>query len=197
MDAIDAIFARHSVRSGQTRAAISEDTLKVILRCGDAAPSSKNARPWRFHTVTDKSVLATVANEMVVAEGSATFVPLDPSTGKKRDEWQSTVAESAATLRSASAGIFVENTGSFSKSRKIVAQVSPDLLEDALIGYALELIGHGAAVENMWIAATSLGLFASFMGDVLVTERSVARLLGLTGDLVGVLALRTSETSPQ
>jgi len=49
----------------------------------------------------------------------------------------------------------------------------------------------------MWIAATSLGLFASFIGDVLVTEHSVARLLGLSGDLVGVLALRTSETSPQ
>jgi hypothetical protein len=127
---------------------------------------------------------------MVAADGGESFVPLDPTTGDKRDDWESTVLESAATLQSVPCAIFVENLGMFSRSRRVVAAVAPDLLEDALIGYSLEMLGLGAAIENMWIAATSIGLSGSFIGDVLVAEEAVKRRLGISRDLVGVLALR-------
>lgn len=195
MDAVEAILARRSVRTGEG-GAICDVLVDLVVRCGSAAPSSKNAQPWHFHVVTDRDLLAAIADDMLAAEGVDRFVPLDPATGSKRDDWESTVAESAATLRSASVGIFIENTGAFSRSRRVVAEVPRHLLEDALIGYALEMVGHGAAIENMWIAATSLGLSASFIGDVLVAEDAVKRCLNVPRDLVGVLALRPGSPLP-
>ncbi|ORX17356.1 hypothetical protein AWC27_17985 [Mycobacterium szulgai] len=51
------------------------------------------------------------------------------------------------------------------------------------------MLGIGAAVENMWLAANALGLGAVFMADVLVAEDAIKRKLGIGGDLVGVLSL--------
>ena len=192
MDAVKAILTRRSVRRDAPGGVVAPDVIEVVLRCGRAAPSSKNTRPWELHVVSTRDVLGAIAEDMSAAEGADRFVPLDPATGQKRD-WESTVEESAATLRSASLAIFVENRGVFSRSRRAVASVPPELVDDALIGYALEMIGHGAAIENMWIAATALGLAASFMGDVLVAEDQVKRRLGFVGDLVGALALRPAD----
>ena len=50
---VDTILRRHSVREGFSRAPIPIEVLEDIIRCGLAAPSSKNARPWRFHVVMD------------------------------------------------------------------------------------------------------------------------------------------------
>lgn len=194
MDAIEAILARRSDRSEEPSEPVSDEHLELILRCGAAAPSSKNAQPWRLHP-TRAPYPAELAGAMLDADGIEQFVPLDPATGRKREEWPSTVAESAAILRSADVAIFIENAGAFSRSRSVVASVPRDLLEDALIGFSLEMIGLGAAVENMWIAATALGLSVAFIGDVLVAEEVVQQRLGLGGDLVGVLTLR-SLTSP-
>jgi nitroreductase len=192
MNAVEAILARRSERSVVESSSIDDHLVAVVVECGMAAPSSKNAQPWRLHVVSERNGLGSIADAMVAHENADRFVPLDPETGRKREDLQSTVVESAATLRSCSVGIFVENTGAFSRSRKTVAAAPRELLEDALIGYSLEIIGLGAAIENMWIAATSLGLSASFMGDVLVAEETVKRQLGMSGDLVGVLALRAA-----
>lgn len=62
------------------------------------------------------------------------------------------------------------------------------------MGYGLEMIGIGTAVENMWLAAEALGVRVAFMGDVAVAEHEIRRLLVIPGDLVGVLALGFSDT---
>ena len=190
MDAIEAMLGRRSIRSDFESPLIDDELIDTVLRCGAAAPSSKGAKPWRFHVIRDRAALASIADAMVGADGIEQFVPLDPLTHRKRETWESTVVESADTLRSAAVGIFVENLGEFSRSRRAVADVPRELLEDALLGYSLELLGIGAAIENLWIAATAVGLSAVFMGDVLVAEATVTELLGFSGDLVGVFALR-------
>ncbi len=194
MDAIRAVLARRSVRGGPDGGAISKDDLRLVVKCGLAAPSSKNAQPWRFHVISSSAILAELADVMAAADGFESFVPLNPETGTKRPDWESTVVESADALRSASAGIFIENLGTFSSGRGAVATTPGDVMDDALIGYSLEILGLGAAVQNMWIAATSLGLSGAFMGDVLVVEPHVKSRLGIEGDLVGVLTL--SHVSP-
>ncbi len=59
----------------------------------------------------------------------------------------------------------------------------------ALTGYGFEMIGLGAMMQNMWLAARAQGLEGVFMGDVLVAEAAIQSRLGFRGDLVGVLAL--------
>jgi nitroreductase len=187
------IANRRSVRESFDGRPISEDDLREIVRAGLAAPSSKNARPWRFHIVSDQPLLGEIADAAVTAPGADTYVPRDPSTGLPRPNWPSSVAESAQVLRDASTGIFVENRGAFSSGRRILASAPADRLLGSLVGYTFEILGIGAAIENMWLAANSLGVQASFMGDLVIAESLIADRLDIELDLVGVLALGYSD----
>ena len=170
-------------------AAVPEDAVDQIVQCGLAAPSSKNAQPWRLHVVTSRELLGELAGAVQHAKFGDIYVPIDPATGQPRPDWPSTVAESARVLGSVSMGIFIENSGKFSDGRRTVATARDEVREDALVGYGFELIGLGAAIENMWLAASALGLAGVFMGDVVIAEAAIRARLGLAGDLCGVLAL--------
>ncbi|ORV96502.1 nitroreductase family protein [Mycobacterium kubicae] len=194
--AIDLILTRHSVRGGFDARPVPTGALELIVRCALAAPSSKNAQPWRFHVVRDQKALEAIADAVRDAEDASTYVPHDPRTGAPYPQYVSTVVESAGALAEVSAAIFVENRGVFSGGRTTLARATPEALNGSLTGYGLELVGLGAAVENMWLAAHALGLAAAFMGDVVVAENAIQQRLSFTGDLIGVLALGYVGTDP-
>jgi nitroreductase len=190
---IDAIVGRRSVRDGYTDIAVPRYALDWITRCGVSGPSSKNAQPARLHVVTDRVTLSRIADLVAAADGASDFVPHDPRTGKPSPEWQSTVDESAAVVAAAPAAIFIENTGSFSGGRANLMAWGIDALRESIIGYTLEVMGVGAALQNMWTAANSLELDAVFMGDVLIAGDEISALLGMIGDLMGVLVVGYAE----
>jgi nitroreductase len=190
---IAAMLARRSIREGFDSRPVPARTIREIVRCGLAAPSSKNAQPWRMHVVTDRPTLGLMAGAVEHADGADEYVPHDPATGRPRQPYVSTVRESAQVLREVSAAIFVENRGLFSNGRSALAGASHPALADSLVGFSLEMIGIGAAIENMWLAAEALGVRVAFMGDVVIAEDDIRRRLGIAGDLVGVLALGFSD----
>lgn len=213
---IRTILERRSIREGFDGTPVSPTVLDEIVRCGLAAPSSKNARPWRIHVVTDRALIGRLADAMEEArqethhvaamDASQTSagvsarrwssVPIDPATGNAREEWSSTVCESSDVLRQVSVAFFVENRGRFSDGRRTVCRAEADVRENALIGYGFEMLGLGAAIQNMWLAANAAGLDGSFMGDVLIAEDAIRAALSMSGDLVGVLALGTTSGIP-
>jgi nitroreductase len=193
---IDTILTRRSVREGFSGRPLDEETLAEIVRCGLAAPSSKNAQPWRLHVVSDRGILRSLADLVTASPGADSYVPHDPTTGKPRARWASTVSESAEVLRGVATGIFVENRGAFSGGRQALADAARESLIGSLVGYTLEVAGIGAAIQNMWIAAHAQGVQAAFMGDVAIAEAAIRERLGIQGDLVGVLALGYSNVSP-
>lgn len=160
------------------------------------SPSSKNAQPWRIHVVTARRLLDSIAHAVTEAGGSAEFVPADPRTGQPRDDYDSTVRESADVLRSCPCGLFVENRGDFSVDRATMATAPADQRESAMTGYGLEMIGLGGAILAMWLTAVDLGLAGVFIGDVLIAAEAIEGELGCRGDLVGVLALGAAEAPP-
>jgi nitroreductase len=183
------ILSRHSVRDNFDRRAIPRDVLEEIIACGLSAPSSKAANPWRFHVVTNPDQLRSIADLALAEEGAERFVPKDPATGLPRSGLTSTVRESAEILQKVPAAIIVENLGKFSTSRSSVAQSQAPDMEDILLGYGFEMIGIGAAVENMWLAAHARGIEGVYMGDLLIAEEGIQSLLGIEHDLAGVLAI--------
>lgn len=191
------IWNRRSVRSGFEDRAVSREVIEEILWCGLTAPSSKNARPWRFHAVSDRTLLCKIADAVDEAERVDSYVPIDPITGRKHAKWESTVHESAQVLRDVPLAIFVENEGRFSGGRGAVAAAADHVRLDAVFGYGLEMLGHGAAIETLVLAAAALGLSGVFIGDVLIAERTIARHLDATGDLVGVVALGYAPDRPR
>lgn len=192
-DVIAALLGRRSTREGFVGRPVPMSAMRQIVRCGLAAPSSKNAQPWRMHVVTDRAELGRLADSVEHADGASEYVPHDPATGQPRPAYVSTVRESAQVLRDVSAAIFMENRGLFSNGRTGLASASQPALVGSLVGFGLEMIGIGAAVENMWLAAEALGVRVAFMGDVAIAEDAIRDRLKIAGDLVGVLALGFSD----
>ena len=190
------ILARRSIRSGFSGDALRPRVVEEILACGLSAPSSKNSMPWRLHAVSDRELLARLADAVVAHRGRATYVPHDPSTGLPRPEYRSTVVDSGEVLRQVPLAIFIENLGPFSRGLEGLVAADEKGLRSAIFGYGLEMVGIGAAIENMWLAANALGLGAALLGDVAIIEKDVAAALGMAGDLVGVLAVGESSHSP-
>lgn len=182
------IQSRRSIRYGFAEREVPSDAIEQIVKSGLAAPSSKNAQPWHIHVVRERDDLCHLSDLVNRAKAAERFLPIDPRDGKPR-QWKSTVAESARILGSASLGLFIENTGEFSSGRAEILKANGNTQKSALIGYGFEMIGLGALVQNMWLTAHYYGLAGVFMGDVVAAEESIRRNLGMTGDLVGVLAV--------
>jgi len=187
------IAQRRSVRAGFDGRPVPKAQLREIVSAGLAAPSSKNARPWRLHVVSNGGLLREIADAAAMAQDADTYVPRDPTTGLPRPNWPSSVAESADVLRQVSTAIFVENCGAFSNGRRTLAAASSERLMGSLVGYTFEILGIGAAIENMWLAANALGVAVAFMGDIVIAEEEIVRRLNLRLDLIGVLALGYSD----
>lgn len=60
MNTIDAIMKRKSIRKF-TEQEISKEDIHTILKAGMAGPTAVNKRDWKFIAVTDKEVLAKMA----------------------------------------------------------------------------------------------------------------------------------------
>ena len=133
--------------------------------------------------------IKAAADAMRTAENADSYVPFDPLTGAIRADWPSSVRDSADLLAAAPVAIFVENRGTFSRGRATLVEAIRDRRIGSLVAYTFEVLGVGAAVENMWLAAHSFGLVATFMGDVVVAEDAIGRMFSISGDLVGVLVL--------
>jgi nitroreductase len=189
----EAILSRRSARDQFASRPVPEDVLAEIVGCALAAPSAKNAQPWRFHVVSDRALLAELADAMERSPGLDSYVPMDPLTGKPRPDIPSTVLLSASILRQAAIGIFVENRSPFGRSRQSIVEAIQSGRIGSLIGYSFEVLGIGAAIENMWVAAESFGLRGCYLGDVVIAEDEVRRRLGMQDDLIGVLALGYSD----
>lgn len=193
---IDAILSRRSIRTGYDGERLPGEVVDLIMTCGLAAPSSKNSMPWRLHAVVNRQLLARIANLVIHDKNGGTYVPTDPVTGLPDTRYSSTVVASGETLMSASAGIFVENLGPYSRGIETLVNVNDSARRSALFSYGLEMIGIGAAFENMWLAAGALGYSATLMVDVVVAEKEIAPLLGIHGDLVAALAIGKSTDAP-
>lgn len=195
VDFVGTILNRRSIRRGFRSDPIENDALSAIIACGLAAPSSKDAQPWCFHVVGDRAVLDRIAQAMVTSAKRSQYVPSDPQSGEPLAEYESTVDESARVIREAPTCLFVENLSPFTGGRRHLAAGSATF-DEAIIGYGFELVGIGAAVENVLLAAHALGLSAVFIGDVLIAEPDVEEVLEIRGDLVGVIAIGVSHEPP-
>ena len=188
VDAIDAIKTRRSTRRGFIDQRLPAEDIETIVECGLAAPSSKDAQPWRLHVVEEQETRQAIADAMLDDARIDRYVPIEPATGAPSSDLASSVRESAQAVADAPLSLFVESLNVFG-SRLALAGMASDDLGEALVGYGFEYLGLGAAIENMWLAANALGYGAVFIGDVVIAEQTVQRLLGFTGDLVGVVVI--------
>lgn len=195
-DVISLIRSRRSIREFVDRP-ISKEIIDLIVECGLSAPSSKNSNPCFIVTASgeDKTRIVGWLEESASSPvGMTERTPIDPLTGEAKQGVSDTVDESISTMKQCHTLVLLFNRGPFSRGAEtILTRIeSPDkrsTLGKALYGYAGEIIGIGAAAENMLLAAKALGLGGVYIADSFPARQKIKAALETSKELVGVIAL--------
>lgn len=156
---------RHSIRSF-TKDDVTDEEISVLLQAANAAPSAHNQQAWKFIILRGdkKQELA-----QLVATQSAAFPR--PAAALLR--------MGAKSILSAPVVIAVANTGDLIKHGTELFKVDKEKAHDFF--RTMEIQSSAAAVENILLAATSLGLGTVWLGVLYLIKDAVLRFLGEPG----------------
>jgi nitroreductase len=161
-ETLRSIRARHSVRLFTDRE-VSEEDLNTILDAANRAPSAHNQQSWRFIILRrqKKQELA----ELVSAR-AADFPR--PSSILLR--------MAARSIVGAPLVVAVANTGELIRHGSELFQVDQQAARDFF--RTMEIQSSAAAVENLLVAATSLGIGSVWLGILFLMKQEVLSFLG-------------------
>ncbi len=179
---IHAIEDRRSIRKYQSRP-VPRCLLEEIIRAGALAPSSKNRQPWKF----------------VVVSGPAKADMLRAmEQGLEREKHTPLLPDSACHLPGAEYTL------------RIMAQAPVTILVLNRLGQSPEIPltpeervyercnaqSIGAAMQNMTLAATELGLGSLWICDTYFAQRELQNWLNEEGDLFAAMTIGFPDEQP-
>ena len=161
-ETLTTIQNRRSVRTFSHEEVADED-IQVILHAANAAPSAHNQQAWRFIVLrgAKKEELA-----QLVTARSASFPR--PAAALLR--------MGAKSILSAPVVIAVANTGDLIRHGTDLFKVEKETAHDFF--RTMEIQSSAAAVQNILLAATSLGLGTVWLGVLYLIKDDVLRFLG-------------------
>lgn len=161
-ETLNSIARRHSVRMFVDKP-IPDDHIRAILRAANQAPSAHNQQSWRFVVVRGdkKKDLAHL-----VYSHAARFTR--PASVLLR--------MAARSILSAPVVIAVANTGELIARGTDLFGVEKGTAQDFF--RTMEIQNSAAAVENLLVAATSLGLSSVWLGILFLIKDDVLIFLG-------------------
>ena len=161
-EALKAIKERRSVRTF-TKDDVTDEEISVLLHAANQAPSAHNQQAWRFIVLQGdkKSELA-----QLVTTRSAELPR--PAAALLR--------MGAKSIISAPVVIAVANTGDLIRHGTELFKVEKDMAHDFF--RTMEIQSSAAAVQNILLAAVSLGLGTVWLGILYLIKDDVLRFLG-------------------
>lgn len=161
-ETIATLYTRRSVRQFQDRA-VAEPLIKQILDAANQAPSAHNQQSWQFIVIRGekRQQLAQLVNRRAAEfpKSSAAILRM-----------------AARTLANAPVVIAVKNTGSLISHGSSLFQIEQERSFDFF--RTMEIQSSAAAVENLLLAATSLGLGCVWLGILYLIKDEVLTFLG-------------------
>lgn len=156
------INERRSIRSF-SKEELTDEEIRMLLQAANEAPSAHNQQSWRFIVLKGekKHKLAEL-----VAEGAARFSR--PA--------QALLRMSARSIASAPVVIAVANSGDLIEHGTELFKVEKEMAYDFF--RTMEIQSSAAAVQNMLLAATSLGLASVWLGIMFLMKDEVLAFLG-------------------
>jgi nitroreductase len=160
--ALATIHARHSIRQFTDRP-VSEADLATLLAAANTAPSAHNQQAWRF---------------LVIGGGSKrALVDLITANLDRFPRAASVLLRMAArSIAGAPVVIAVANTGELIEHGTRLFRVDPELGKDFF--RTMEIQSSAAAVQNLLLAATALGLGTVWLGILYLLKDEMLDLLG-------------------
>lgn len=91
MELLEGIMTRQSVREYDSERVVEPEKIETIVRAGMNSPSALGQHAWRFMTVTDRAVLAKIADQndwwkMLNDANLGVMVIIDPEAADGLDE---------------------------------------------------------------------------------------------------------------
>ncbi|MDK9707063.1 MAG: nitroreductase family protein [Desulforhopalus sp.] len=171
---LQTIYARHSIRQFQDRP-VADEMIRTILDAANQAPSAHNQQSWRFVVLREKKRLELAH---LVAARANDFPK--PSS--------SILRMASRCLASAPVVISVSNTGSLIAHGSELFNLEHDRSLDFF--RTMEIQSSAAAVENLLLAATSLGLGSVWLGILYLLKEEVLAFLGEeNGEFMAVIPI--------
>ena len=177
---IEAIKNRRSIRKYKDKA-ITKEQINQILQAGMLAPSSKNRQPWKFVVATGdaKNEACRVMEKGIRREKEEPFIP-DSSPYINGAEHTLRIMQQAPVL------IFIVNT--------LAASFNKMLSMDERVSEICNAQSIGAAIENMTLEATELGLGSLWICDSFFAQKELSAWAD--GELYAVLAVGYADEAP-
>ena len=176
MNTLEAIEARRSIRKFKSDP-IERETIERLLEAAVLAPSAKNSQPWRFTVVWQEKrdelldvLRAGVENRKAEGEDVGTV------------EW------TLRAMQEAPLTILVHNADGIHpwKARK----------EHESWWDVATVQSVGAAIQNMLLAATELGLGSLWIADVWEAYPEISEWLGTDNQLVAAVSFGVPNVDP-
>ncbi len=181
-ETLKTIKNRHSVRSF-THQDVSDDQIRILLESANEAPSAHNQQSWRFIVVRDGK-----------KRGLAHLVT---SKSNEFPKPASVLLRMAArSILGAPVVIAVANTGELIEHGTRLFKIEKEMARDFF--RTMEIQSSAAAVENLLLAATSLGLATVWLGILYLIKDDVLQFLGEpSGEFMAVVPVGyASKESP-
>ncbi|TCL61838.1 nitroreductase [Hydrogenispora ethanolica] len=159
---LSTIRERHSIRQF-TDEPVTDEMIQIVLKAANQAPSAHNQQSWRFIVIRGekKRELVELVNRRASGFPKSSSVLLRMAS---------------RSIASAPAVIAVANTGDLIEHGTQLFQVEQELAHDFF--RTMEIQSSAAAVQNLLLAATSLGLATVWLGILYLLKDEVLTLLG-------------------
>lgn len=183
MDLLNAILARRSIRKFSDKE-IPIDILEQVLDSAVQAPSAKNRQPWKFIVITNKEKPAMI-NAMI--EGIANE---KNCTGLLPNSipFISGAEHTMRVMEQAPITVFVFNT----EEKHFWDEKS---IENKFFEMA-NIQSIGAAIENMLLTATALGIGSLWICDIFFAYREICQWLNESTQLIAAISFGYSDENP-
>ncbi len=179
---IQAIINRRSIRKFKPLE-VPKSLIEEVLKAASLAPSSKNRQPWKFIVVTGeaKKQMLDVMKKGLERERMMPFLPDSAQYLRGAEQTLFTMAQAPVT-------IFVVNT--------LGLDLLCELSTDARVFELCNAQSIGAAMENMALAATELGLGSLWICDTYFAHEELSQWLNTEGEFFAAMALGYGDESP-
>jgi len=156
------IHHRHSIRNFLEKP-VSDEDVQTVLKAANKAPSAHNQQSWRFLVVRGekkKELVDLINTQAANFPRSASIL----------------LRMASRSIAGAPVVIAVANTGELIAHGKKLFAMESALADDFF--RTMEIQSSAAAVQNLLLAATSLGLATVWLGILYLLKNEVLQMLG-------------------
>lgn len=184
-ETLKTIYQRRSIRQFQDLP-VAESLIQAVLDAANQAPSAHNQQSWKFVIIREQK-----------KQQLARLVSLKAADFPKPSA--SILRMAGRSIGSAPVVIAAMNTGTLINHGTELFKIDQDISEDFF--RTMEIQSSAAAVENLLLAATSLGLGSVWLGVLFLIKADILSFLGeAQGEFMAVIPLgypRKEHASPK